>query len=265
MNTWLPAPASDHGMFVEIARAGAAAMVILALFLAAERWKRRDAPPVEWTRKLVHVGAALVAATFPWLFAHSVTVFGLGAVFAVVIAVTRRRRLFGSFHCVERKSEGGFFFLIAVCALFAVGRERPLFYLISLLVLMLADSSAAIVGTTWGRRLYSIKNERRSIEGSLVFLGVALLSICGPLLLLSDLDRSTAVVASLQLALLVTCVEAISTRGIDNLLVPLATFALLLRLTAMNAASIAVLLAVEVTALGALALLSRRERVRLPE
>jgi uncharacterized membrane protein YbhN (UPF0104 family) len=127
VNTWLPPPASDQGLLVEIARAVMAAIAVLALFMGAERWKRRDAPPVEWTRKLVHVGAALVAATFPWLFAHTTTVFCLGAVFAVVMAVTRRRRMFGSFHCVERKSEGGFYFLLAVCALFAVGRERPLF------------------------------------------------------------------------------------------------------------------------------------------
>lgn len=160
--------------------------------------------------------------------------------------------MFGSFHCVERRSEGGFYFLLAVCLLFAVGRERPLFYLISLLVLMLADSSAALVGTTWGRRFYSIKKERRSVEGSLVFLGVAFIAVCAPLLLWTDLDRSTAVLVGLQLALLVTCVEAVSTRGIDNLLVPVATYGLLVGMTGLNAGAIALLLGVELLTLGTL-------------
>jgi phytol kinase len=130
---------------------------------------------------------------------------------------------------------------------------------------MLADSSAALVGTTWGRRFYFIKHERRSVEGSLVFLAVAFLSISGPLLLLSDLDRSTVVLLALQLALLVTCVEAVSTRGIDNLLVPLATFILLLRLAALNALSIAAPLVVQVAVLGVFLLLSRIRRARLAE
>jgi hypothetical protein len=67
------------------------------------------------------------------------------------------------------------------------------------------------------------------------------------------------------MAVLVTCVEAVSTRGIDNLLVPLATFVSLLWMTTMSAASIGFLMVLEVSILGVLALLSHRERHRLPE
>ena len=38
----------------------------LLVFAAAEVWKRRCAPPVECTRKLVHFGGGLIVAAFPW-------------------------------------------------------------------------------------------------------------------------------------------------------------------------------------------------------
>lgn len=256
MNSWLPPVAEYHGVGVEVGRALFVAASVLALFIAAERWKRRVSPPVEWTRKLVHVGSALLAAGFPWLFASAITVLCLAAGFAAVITITRKRGLLGSVHCVERRSEGGLHFLVAVCVLFAVGRDRPVFYLISLLVLMLADTSAALIGMAYGRRQYRVEADHRSLEGSLAFLGVAFLSVFLPLLLWTSLDFRVVLLVALQLAVLVTSVEAVSTRGIDNLLAPLATFYLLERMTRLSAGWIAGLLCGELVMLAALALVS---------
>ena len=78
-------------------------------------------------------------AAFPWIFQSPWSVLGLGLVFAAVMRWTRRRGLLAGVHGVERRSEGDLFYLVAVCLLFLVGRGTPVFYLISILVLVVAS------------------------------------------------------------------------------------------------------------------------------
>jgi dolichol kinase len=212
----------------------AAAMVgagFLAVFGLAELWRRLRDPPVEWTRKFVHFFGGLIAATFPWAFATRATVVGLAALFTLIIWGTRRFGLLQSVHGVERKSEGGLYFPLAVLIVFLLGHEQPVFYLIAILVLVVADTAAALVGTTYGRQAYQVETDRRSFEGSTVFFLTTFLVTHLPLLLLAGTDPLLSVLIAVQLAILVTQFEAISLRGNDNLVVPLATFYLLIKMT----------------------------------
>jgi phytol kinase len=232
---------------------------VLLVFALAEVWKRRAAPPAEWTRKLVHVGIGLIAAGFPWMFRSPVTVAVLGVLFALVIWGTRRFGLLGSVHCVERRSEGDFYYLAAITGLYLVGHGQPLFYTISLLVLAVADSAAALVGQAYGRRAYAVETDRRSLEGSIAFFIAALAMVAGPLLL-SGREPAAALLIGLQLALLVTAMEAISVRGNDNLIVPVATFYLLVKMTRHPAEWIALQVGAQLLILLLVALAARRWR-----
>jgi hypothetical protein len=68
------------------------------------------------------------------------------------------------------------------------------------------------------------------VEGSVTFLVVSFLVAHLILLLGTDTTPATSVLVATQLAILVTGFEAISLRGQDNLLVPLATFLIVSRL-----------------------------------
>lgn len=214
----------------EMARSALVSAAILLLFGLGEAWKRWGHPRPEWTRKLVHFGAGAIVAVFPWFLASHWTVLALALAFAAIIVGTRRLGLLASVHGVERRSEGGVYYPIAIYLLFLVAADEPVFYLVSLLVLMVSDSLAALLGSEYGRRIYAVEGDRRSLEGSAVFLLTTFLAVHLPLLLLTDVGRGATVLIAAQVALTVTILEGISTGGSDNLVVPLATWFLLANL-----------------------------------
>jgi dolichol kinase len=218
-----------------LAREILAAAIIGAGFLGilglAELWKRLADPPVEWTRKFVHFFGGLIAATFPWAFTYRWTVVGLALLFMGIIGGTRRFGLLQSVHGVERRSAGGILYPLAVLIVFLVGHDQPVFYLIAILALVVSDTLAALLGSTYGRQMYTVETDRRSIEGSVVFFLTTFLVTHIPLLLMAGTDPMLSVLISIQVAIIVTQFEAISLRGNDNLLVPVATFYLLVKMT----------------------------------
>ena len=249
---------------VDLWREVAAALVVGAAFLAvfglAELWKRLGDPPVEWTRKLVHFGGGLVAATFPWAFRSPWTVVALAVAFGGIIWGTRRLGLLGSVHGVARESEGGLWYPLAVLLVFLLARDQPTFYLISILVLVVADAAAALVGSTYGRQMYEVETDRRSLEGSVVFLLTTFLLAHIPLLLMADLDPLKSVLIAVQVAIIVTQFEAISLRGNDNILVPLATYFLLMKMTPRSADHIADQLVAQLAIIAVLGIAAWRTR-----
>lgn len=203
----------------------------LAIFALAEAWRAFGHPPVEWTRKLVHFLGGLITAAFPWLFDSHWWVLGLGAVFFLILWGSRRLGLLQSVHGVSRTSEGGLYFPVSVYLLFLAGAERPVFYLISVLVLVISDAVAAVLGSAYGRVDYQVERDKRTVEGSTVFFLSTFLVVHLPLLLMARTDPLVSVLVAAQLALIITLLEGICVRGSDNLFVPLATYFTLLKLT----------------------------------
>ncbi|HEX6042630.1 hypothetical protein [Longimicrobium sp.] len=225
---WMPPFGTVGG---ELARAGLVSVFLLLLFAIGEAWRHFGNPPAEWTRKLAHFGAGAVTAAFPWLFAWHGTVLILAFGFAGIIFATRRLGLLQSIHGVERRSEGGIYYPIAIYLLFLLAGNQPVFYLISLLVLMVSDSLAALLGSEYGKAIYHVETDRRSLEGSAVFLLTTFMAVHLPLLLATDTSRWASVLIATQIALTVTIFEGISPGGSDNLVVPLATYFLLWMMT----------------------------------
>ena len=229
----LPPPGTLAG---EAARAALIAPLFLLLFGAAELWRRAAHPPVEWTRKAVHTGGGVIAAGFPWVFASQWTVLALGSAFGLILWGTRKVGLLQSVHGVERKSEGGLYYPLAIYVLFLIAAGTPVFYLIGILALVVSDTVAAIIGTHYGHITYSVEAEdRRSLEGSTVFFLATFLGVHLPLLLLTDTGRAASVLIAIQIALIVTFFEAVCLFGSDNLVVPLATYYLLVKMTPRDA------------------------------
>lgn len=244
----------------EVLRAALFALGFALIVAGTEAWYRRFRPPVEWTRKTLHVAFGLAAAALPWVIHSHWTFLGLALAIALPLSWARRRKLLPSLFDVERQTYGEIYFPAGVYLLFVVSAGQPVFYVVSLITLVVCDALAAVLGRTYGRHRYSVQQDQRSLEGSAVFLFTAFLGTHLPLLLLTDIDRGTCVMVALQLALLVTAFEAISTGGSDNLVLPLATYYLLVKLTPRPSAAIGVQLAVQVAILIAMLLFARRTR-----
>jgi dolichol kinase len=245
----------------EALRAAGIAGIFLAIFAAAEGWRIVGSPQPEWTRKLVHFGGGLVSLALPWVVRSHWTVLALGATLGGLLLLTRRLGMLTSVHGVTRHSEGAIYFPVAVYLVFLLAADRPILYLISVLTLVVSDALAALVGSTYGRIKYRVERDRRSFEGSAVFFLATFLAVHLPLLLLTSVDRNVSVLVAIQIALLVTILEAISLDGADNLIVPIGTFLLLLKMTPQAAETLLWQLLAQLTILSLLFLLAWRLRL----
>ncbi|MEF8939157.1 MAG: hypothetical protein V5A22_04870 [Salinivenus sp.] len=194
----------------------------------------------EWTRKVAHVVMGGVTLTFPWVF-EAVWPVVLLASLALLLMIGLRasetlhesmgRALYG----IDRASYGELCFPIAIGLLFVLSEGDPILFCVPILLLGLADPAAAVIGLRHGKVLYTTDDGIKSGEGSAGFFLVAFFCVHVPLLLGTDTGRLETLLIALIVGLLVTALEAISWRGLDNLFVPLGGYALLTSHMAMSA------------------------------
>jgi hypothetical protein len=144
---------------------------------------------------------------------------------------TKKLGLLPSVHGIKRKSAGDLLHPIAIYLTFALTSymEKPEYYLISIMVLSVSDALAAMIGVSYGVKVYRVEEEKKSIEGSFIFLLSTFLIVHLGLLLLTHTGRLESVLIALLIAVLVTCFEALSLGGADNILIPFGTLFLLER------------------------------------
>lgn len=198
------------------------------LWLVRRRWNLHP----ELLRKGMHIGTGLICLCLPLWFATPWPVLVLAAVALIALLGLRLLPAEGTglasvLHGVGRRSAGELYFPLSVVALFMVTQDTVVFYLIPLLVLALADAVAALVGLRYGLSQYRAEEGYKSAEGSLAFFLVAFMASHVPLLLFTDMGRLDTLLLALIIGLLVMMLEAMAWRGLDNLFIPLGTWALL--------------------------------------
>jgi phytol kinase len=184
----------------------------------------------EVLRKGLHISLGLTALSFPWLFENDWPVLLLGATSMVGFVGVRAglpllHRLAHSLAGVTRVSLGEFCFIGATCIVFVLAADDPVLYSIPMLVLTLADSAAALIGTAYGRHRYQTWDDYKTIEGSAAFFVVGFFCIYLPLAFFTEASNAQSAAVAALVAMATTVLEASMSRGFDNLLVPLGAFA----------------------------------------
>ena len=190
----------------------AATAVLLACLAGLEMLVRRAGSRHETTRRIAHVLACLYAVV-----AHSVLplwAFVLAcSVFLVCLAVSRRLRVLTAVHVTRRDSLGEVYLpggiIIAALAGGVAGSQAV--FLASILILSFADVAAGVTGDL-------LRSPTKTWWGSLAFFAVAAAVVvaCG-----------FSPLTALAVATATAAVERASSRGTDNLTVPLAAGLLL--------------------------------------
>lgn len=178
----------------------------------------------EFSRKSVHFLSGLIALSFPSLIHSHWFVLLLAGGFSSVVLVAKRKGFLKSIHDVERRSFGAVYFPFAVYVLFLLSHDKPLLYFVSILVLAVSDSLAALLGERYGRITYEVAGTKKSLEGSMVFFFSTFLCTHLSLLFMTQTDSLSNVLIAIVIALLVTGFEAISTNGTDNIVIPFCTY-----------------------------------------
>lgn len=213
---------------------------LAGLLAGLRRYRMETELDPEWSRKIAHIVMGGVALTFPWVFDAVWPVLVLSSL-ALVLMVGLR--VFEPLHDVmgralydvDRASYGELCFPISIGVLFLVSGGDPILFCVPILLLGLADPAAAAIGLRHGQILYTTDEGIKSGEGSAGFFLVAFFCTHVPLLLGTETGRLETLLIAAIVGLLVTSLEAISWRGLDNLFVPIGGYVLLTSHMAMEA------------------------------
>lgn len=203
--------------------------VFLLLVLAELLWYQRIFTG-EVARKFVHMLVGIYVAFWPLFMSMSAIVY-MCLAFLVVLAISKKYKIFRAMHNIERKSWGDllFAFGIGLTALIVhISGVSVWLFTIAILHLACADGMAAVLGTKAKRnRKYLIfKKHTKSVVGSVVFWAVSLVLLAGYSYFTGQIDLQVVYVAVLTVPLILTLVENISIYGSDNVLIPLSVILL---------------------------------------
>jgi phytol kinase len=212
--------------------AGAVVLANGALFVIAELWKRTGRAAPESTRKLVHAGAGVLAIPLPWIFSTSLPVLVMGIFFTAALLYTRRGGHLKSVHDVERVSLGEIIYPAAIYLSFVltVDQGQRALFPIPILALAFADAVAGLAGMRYGRHIFTVFGQKRSLEGSLAFLLTCTITTLAVLTIGTDLGTGRALAVAAAVGLTGAVLEAVSIFGSDNVTVPVGVSLVLLRL-----------------------------------
>ncbi len=200
----------------------------IALFIAAaELVRKKFNRSPEVTRKLVHILTGVLIYFAPQLFNSGIPAILLALIFIIVNFAAERFDLLKGMHGTNRRSYGTVYYPLAFLILVLLfWNETPAIISISILVLAISDAAAAIVGGNLSSpHNYFLTSDKKSLEGSVTmfvatFLVVVLALRFNPLTAISNIGF--LVLAGFAVASFATMWEAISSKGFDNLTVPLA-------------------------------------------
>lgn len=204
---------------------------LMGLYLSLSFCKKKYQLGAETSRKIVHIGLGLVTLSFPWLYTKTWPIWLMCILSVGSLLILRHKKfkhnLGEALHGVERHSFGEICFPISVAVIFQFSHNTPTFYVISLLVLTLADAFAAIVGVRYGKSHYDAAEGIKSFEGSFFFFITAFLCIQVPLLLLTHYNNPQIILVAFVIALIITLFEAVAWQGLDNLFIPIGCYIIL--------------------------------------
>lgn len=178
----------------------------------------------EFSRKLVHVSVGILFFFAPTLFVVPLPALILAVTFIAVTFVAIRFRVFPGMHSTARLSYGTVFYPLSFLILTLLfWFKAPFIISLSILVLAFGDAAAAIVGEKDpAPTTYRLTSDVKSLEGSWTMFAVSSLTLlAGVIHFFPMMEFPFLLACAGAAAITATAWEAISSRGWDNLSIPL--------------------------------------------
>ena len=188
-------------------------LISCALIGVVELVKRTFSLSTNVTRRVTHIGAALIAAISP-LFLNQLVIVIACIFFAGLVFVGRKTTFLSSIHDVERKSFGDVFLPLgeALSAIVFLPHSIAAFQF-GVLVMGISDALEGLGGEKFGKHKVRFFGNTKSLEGSAIFF------ICTLILTLSFAPAFGYQL--IMIAVVLTIVEFLSIYGLDNLVLPI--------------------------------------------
>jgi dolichol kinase len=178
----------------------------------------------ERARKFIHILAGTWMAFWP-LYLPFDGIFILSCIALTLLIYSRITKLFHAIYSVDRKTYGDIFFAVGILVCAYLGQESWIF-IISILLLALADGGAAVIGRFYGLKnqylVFGNKNLKKSFAGTIAFLVFSYVSIAiGWILGGGDIITNNIYVVLITLPIVSAVLENTMPYGLDNLTTPL--------------------------------------------
>lgn len=187
--------------------------------------RRRKQLSNEDARKALHTLHAVAVVVWANGLQTYAPVIVAELVFAAVVIAVRYRGHLAGLRDVGRKTYGEILFpvgVIAICLL----QPRHAVFTVSLLQLGVSDALAAVVGVRVKSYTYKVAGYTKSLAGSSAFFVSSIIIFSVYAAMHSSMDVALAMLIVVT-SIIVTVVENLSPYGLDNLTIPLVTYALL--------------------------------------
>jgi phytol kinase len=202
--------------------------IILVLAFTELMYRRLDIKS-EITRKFAHFTTTLSTVIFPYIFKSHWYVLVLASFFFVLLFISRHGTQLGSIHKIDRKSVGSYVLPTAIYISFLISflLKNKFLYVLPILILAICDPMAGILGMNFKRKNRQIRifghTLQKTLLGTFSFLICSfLISVIALYLYLGVFNYKTFWLA-MGVAVVATLTEMLSTKGWDNLLIPLST------------------------------------------
>ena len=187
--------------------------VSVAFIASVELVKRKSRLSSDVTRRVTHIGAALIAALAP-LFIGQQAIIIACLFFAGALLLARRSAVFSSIHDVKRTTFGDVYLPLgeAISAVIFLP-HAVLAFQFGALVMGISDAVAGLVGERFGRHHVTFFSNTKSLEASLAFFASTLILV---LLFVPAFSYQIILIATI-----LTLVEFVLIYGLDNLVLPI--------------------------------------------
>ena len=180
------------------------------------------------SRKFIHImlGNWWIIAMF--FFDNVIYASFVPATFVIINYISYKKQIISVMERENNEKEGlgtvYYALSLLVLSIISFGiLNKPEIGLVPCLVMAYGDGLAAIIGKAVKSKKYEIGNSQKTIAGSLTMFIVTVLAV---FIYLTYMQNPAAAFYAIIIGILITIVEAISIKGLDNLTVPICTLLL---------------------------------------
>ena len=179
----------------------------ILFFLLLNKLEKSEKLNSEFIRKILHIGSGIGGLSLPFIFERKSSVVILGIVFLVLLVSIRamKHKVTGFKKVLEtknRKTLGDIYFIMSILGLWLVSNDNKVMYALPLIILMLSDAFAALIGEFYSKYKFNTGFGTKSIEGSVTFFLTTYFICINFFLFFSDIGSINIVLVSLLLSIL---------------------------------------------------------------
>jgi len=172
------------------------------------------------SRKFIHISVGILICIYAYFLTSILPLLIISLIFVLVNWLALRKNIFKSIH-PDSYSLGTVYYPISIFVLcLFLWMDYKNIFIISTLIMVLADPIAAIIGEKYAQSYFNLLEEKKSFIGSTAMFTATFFILFFGMFLLYKFDIFEIVLISLMIAVIAAVTEMLSKRGSDNLFVP---------------------------------------------